>query len=147
MAVKNAKTQQEYEAASERAGHIKDLLASKGIKVGPALEQSVAENLDPNQKRVGQLGPTEKVKNNNIGKLVGANENFINTDAQAVVTEVDTGEYDARKSSSKGETTPEQEKEFRKKVQAYSKELEQRQKEKVKEGQEDLNTIKRLLGK
>jgi hypothetical protein len=34
----------------------------------------VSEDLDANQKRVGQLGPTEKVKNNNIGKLVGANE-------------------------------------------------------------------------
>jgi hypothetical protein len=32
------------------------------------------EDLDANQKRAGQLGPTEKVKNNNIGKLVGANE-------------------------------------------------------------------------
>ena len=61
----------------------------------------VAEDLDANQKRVGQLGPTEKVKNNNIGKLVGANENFINTDVQAVTTE----------------------------------------------GQDDLNAIKRLLGK
>jgi hypothetical protein len=108
----------------------------------------VAEDLDANQKRVGQLGPTEKVgPKGAVGKLVGANENFINTDAQAVVTEVDTGEYDARKSSSKGETTPEQEKDFRKKVQAYGKELEQRQKEKVKEGQDDLNAIKRLLGK
>jgi hypothetical protein len=34
----------------------------------------VEEGLDANQKRAGQLGPTEKVKNNNIGKLVGANE-------------------------------------------------------------------------
>jgi hypothetical protein len=34
----------------------------------------VSEDLDANQKRVGQLGPTEKVKNNNIGKLVGASE-------------------------------------------------------------------------
>lgn len=32
------------------------------------------ENLDKNQKKVGQLGPTEVVKNNNIGKLVGASE-------------------------------------------------------------------------
>jgi hypothetical protein len=40
----------------------------------PGLQQGVAEDLDANQKRVGQLGPTEKVKNNNIGKLVGANE-------------------------------------------------------------------------
>jgi len=52
-------------------------------------EKEVDEGLDADQKRVGQLGPTEKVKNNNIGKLVGANENFINTDAQAVVTEDD----------------------------------------------------------
>jgi hypothetical protein len=37
-------------------------------------EDEVEEGLDANQKRVGQLGPTEKVKNNNIGKLVGANE-------------------------------------------------------------------------
>ena len=36
--------------------------------------EDVSEDLDANQKRVGQLGPTEKVKNNNIGKLVGANE-------------------------------------------------------------------------
>lgn len=47
-------------------------------------EQGVAEDLDANQKRVGQLGPTEKVKNNNIGKLVGANENFIAMAPQAV---------------------------------------------------------------
>jgi hypothetical protein len=35
---------------------------------------NIKEDLDANQKRVGQLGPTEKVKNNNIGKLVGASE-------------------------------------------------------------------------
>ena len=40
----------------------------------PATNDEVDEGLDANQKRVGQLGPTEKVKNNNIGKLVGANE-------------------------------------------------------------------------
>ena len=44
IAVKNAKTQQEYEAASDRASRIKDLLASKGIQVGPVLgQQGVAE--------------------------------------------------------------------------------------------------------
>lgn len=37
-------------------------------------DEEVKEDLGPEQKRVGQLGPTEKVKNNNIGKLVGANE-------------------------------------------------------------------------
>lgn len=39
-------------------------------------KKNVAENLGPEQKRVGQLGPTEKVKKNSgaRGKLVGANE-------------------------------------------------------------------------
>jgi hypothetical protein len=45
---------------AEREGNLKD--------------EDVAEDLDANQKRVGQLGPTEKVRNHNIGKLVGANE-------------------------------------------------------------------------
>jgi len=53
------------------------------------IKQAWTEDLDANQKRAGQLGPTEKVKNNNIGKLVGANENFINTVDQAVVSEED----------------------------------------------------------
>jgi Skp family chaperone for outer membrane proteins len=126
-----------------------DADATEFISQSLADELGLREGLDANQKRVGQLGPTEKVKNNNIGKLVGANENFINTDAQAVVTEVDTGEYDARKSGSKGETTPEQEKDFRKKVQTYGKELEQRQKEKekVKEGQDDLAAMLRIINR
>lgn len=37
-------------------------------------KDDLEEDLGPEQKRVGQLGPTEKVKNNNIGKLVGASE-------------------------------------------------------------------------
>jgi hypothetical protein len=57
------------------------------------MNQGVAEGLDANQKRAGQLGPTEKVKNNNIGKLVGANENFINTVDQAVVSEDEDRPY------------------------------------------------------
>lgn len=44
------------------------------LKAFDLAEEEVEEGLDANQKRVGQLGPTEKVKNNNIGKLVGANE-------------------------------------------------------------------------
>ena len=51
---------------------------------------------------------------------------------KAVSEEVDTGQYDAVKPISNSGTTPEQEKEFRKKVQAYGKELDQRQKEKEK---------------
>ena len=37
--------------------------------------KKTSEGLDNQQKNAGQLGPTEKVKNNNVGKLVGANEN------------------------------------------------------------------------
>ena len=58
-----------------------------------AQKQGVAEDLGPEQKRVGQLGPTSKVTNNNIGKLVGANENFINTVDQAVVSEDEDRPY------------------------------------------------------
>lgn len=39
-------------------------------------DEELDEDLDANQKRAGQLGPTSKVKNNNIGKLVGANESI-----------------------------------------------------------------------
>jgi hypothetical protein len=48
-------------------------------------EKEVDEGLDADQKRVGQLGPTEKVgKKGAVGKLVGANENFIGMAPQAV---------------------------------------------------------------
>ena len=58
------------------------------------------EGLDKNQKRAGQLGPTEKVgKNGPRGKLVGANESFINTDAQAVVSEMDSQGYKGTRDS------------------------------------------------
>ena len=69
---------------------------------------------------------------------------------QGVAEEVDTGEYDARKSTHKGNPTKEQEKSFHEKVKQYGDELEQRQKEKeqtVKEGQEDLDAILRIIKK
>jgi len=46
-----------------------DAMVAAGIK-----EVDMSENLDADQIRVNQLGPTEKVKNNNIGKLVGESE-------------------------------------------------------------------------
>lgn len=101
-------------------------------------EEEVAEDLDANQKRVGQLGPTEKVKNNNIGKLVGANENFINTDAQAVVSEMDKSED---KKGPEGKATPI----TPKKMADDAKKV--LHKEKVKEGQEDLDAILRIIKK
>ena len=55
MAVKNAKTQQEYEAASDRASRIKDLLTSKGVQVGPVLgQQGVAEGYKINETEAWQ---------------------------------------------------------------------------------------------
>ena len=45
------------------------------FKIVRARKESVEEDLDANQKRVGQLGPTEKVgPKGAVGKLVGANE-------------------------------------------------------------------------
>jgi len=102
-------------------------------------EKEVDEDLDADQKRVGQLGPTSKVKNNNIGKLVGANENFINTVDQAVVSEMDKSQTPpGRDDDVKGPegkatpTTPKKMADDAKKV---------FDKEKVKEGQSDLDRI------
>lgn len=48
---------------------------SQHDKVKAVTEKAVEEDLDANQKRAGQLGPTEKVgKKGIVGKLVGANE-------------------------------------------------------------------------
>jgi hypothetical protein len=58
--------------AAVRAGTFKGSL--RQWQQQQAQQPAVAEDLDANQKRVGQLGPTEKVKNNNIGKLVGTSE-------------------------------------------------------------------------
>lgn len=50
-------------------------------------EKGVAEDLDANQKRVGQLGPTEKVgKKGAVGKLVGANESSEHTKLVRAIT-------------------------------------------------------------
>ena len=58
--VNNAKTRQEYEAASERAGKIKDFLASKGIKVGPVLGKGMAEDDVDEAKYQGREVPLGK---------------------------------------------------------------------------------------
>ena len=75
--------------AAFREKEINDRLKGKLKKYPNITVPMREEGLDANQKRVGQLGPTEKVKNNNIGKLVGPNENFINQVDQAVVSEED----------------------------------------------------------
>ena len=71
-----------------RDGASKEKMANIRAKYDKLDEVEMDEGLDANQKRVGQLGPTEKVgKKGAVGKLVGANENFINTVDQAVTTE------------------------------------------------------------
>lgn len=122
-------------------------------------QKGVAEDLDADQKRVGQLGPTEKVKNNNIGKLVGANESFINTDAQAVVSEMDKSED---KKGPEGKAKPitakkavsDAEKIMNKAHDKMMKSMSDADKVKkgfrnpnIKEGQEDLDAILRIIKK
>ena len=71
-------------------GRMGNMKASSQYTMRGGPKGVLPEDLDANQKRVGQLGPTEKVgPKGAVGKLVGANENFINMDAQAVTTEED----------------------------------------------------------
>jgi hypothetical protein len=57
----------------------------------------VEEDLDANQKRVGQLGPTEKVgKEGAVGKLVGANESVAHdSPEESVIMDIVNGNIDA----------------------------------------------------
>jgi hypothetical protein len=109
------------------------------LKAYSAAIDDLEEGLDADQKRVGQLGPTSKVKNNNIGKLVGANENFINTVDQAVVSEMDKSQTppgrDDDVKGPEGKATPITPKKM---ADDAKKVLD---KQKVKEGQSDLDRI------
>lgn len=111
--------------------------------------EEVEEGLDANQKRVGQLGPTEKVKNNNIGKLVGANESV-------ELSEMDKSEDNK---GPEGKATPikadKAKKDFAK---MFQKNIDKANKAKqdtdkkvaqhqIKEGQEDLDAILRIIKK
>lgn len=68
--VKQQSTDQSDEPAKSKLQHFEKKARSKIFRK----PKEIDEDLGPEQKRVGQLGPTEKVKNNNIGKLVGASE-------------------------------------------------------------------------
>jgi hypothetical protein len=111
----------------------------------------VSENLDANQKRVGQLGPTEKVKNNNIGKLVGASEST--ESKEEAITEMDSEGYKGHREDgdpyAKGaKAKPSKAKDTAKDAEkALNKSMDKAHKKDVKEGQEDLEAILRLLGK
>jgi hypothetical protein len=139
--------------------------ASKAT-IAKAKAEYTSEDLDADQKRVGQLGPTSKVKNNNIGKLVGANESASTTHKGGKVTSKDGvtkhqsgpgtyGGYDdsthpdspeEKHTSKPGATTGHRTDKIKK-----HKDVEENfigmAPQAVAEGQDDLNAIKRLLGK
>jgi hypothetical protein len=64
-------TQDEWDAMLNR---VKKLAHKQEAEKAKQQDKDLGEGLDSDQEAAGQLGPTEKVKNNNIGKLVGANE-------------------------------------------------------------------------
>lgn len=125
-------------------------------------KKGVAEDLDSNQKRAGQLGPTEKVGSKGaVGKLVGASESFINTDPQAVVTEMDKSQKGPpgwniedddpnKKQIHLGPESMIKKKDLVKQgAEILNKAMDDTHKSKkdVKEGQEELDSLLRLLGK
>jgi hypothetical protein len=125
---------------------LKDLKKKAGVRNPengkPSMAHSdvekVDEDLGPEQKRVGQLGPTEKVKNNNIGKLVGANESV-------ELSEMDKSED---RKGPEGKATPVKAKDFAKDAEKkLGKAMDKEHKKDVKEGQEDLDAILRIIKK
>jgi len=140
-----------YQQAQEQLGR---KLSPKQIKdvasaVFKSFEQGVAEDLDANQKRVGQLGPTEKVKNNNIGKLVGANESLeLNEMDKSQPSSDRGGESSGNPYSKGGKATPVKAKDAEKDAEkALEKSMDKAHKKDVKEGQEDLDAILRIIRK
>jgi hypothetical protein len=113
-----------------------------GIPEGEELE----EDLGPEQKRVGQLGPTEKVgPKGAVGKLVGASESKKNNDTPLV----DKEDYvEKRKSLQKIQMDPDTAKDPKMKDELADRlhRLEQQAKEKgLKEGDQDLARLRTLI--
>jgi len=130
------------------ANQIKTSLG-KHSNVGAKLPKGVAEDLDADQKRVGQLGPTEKVKNNNIGKLVGANESLeLNEMDKSQPSSDRGGESSGNPYAKGGKATPIKAKDAEKDAEkALNKSMDKAHKKDVKEGQEDLDAILRIIRK
>ena len=61
------------------------------------IKEELEEDLDPQQKKAGQLGPTEKVsKEGAVGKLVGANEAVAHDSSEeSVIMDIVNGNIDA----------------------------------------------------
>ena len=72
----------------------KNLIDTIVADVRKHILKSVEENLDADQKRVGQLGATEKVKNGAVGKLVGEAVAY-NSPEESVIMDIVNGNIDA----------------------------------------------------
>lgn len=110
----------------------------------------VAEGLDANQKRVGQLGPTEKVgPKGAIGKLVGANESVELSEMDKSQPSSDRGGESSGDPYAKGgKATPSKAKDAEKDAEkVLNKSMDDAHKKDVKEGQEDLDAILRIIKK
>ncbi len=108
--------------------------------------EEVDEGLDANQKRVGQLGPTEKVgPKGAVGKLVGANESKLNEmDSEGYKGHREDGDPYAKG----GKATPSKAKDTAKDAEkVLNKSMDKEHKKEVKEGQEDLDAILRIIRK
>lgn len=126
----------------------KDWLKQQGGKK----EQDMAEDLDANQKRAGQLGPTEKVgPKGAVGKLVGANESLeLNEmDKSQKPPGRDGDDEDAgKKQIHLGPDSIIKAKDLAKDAkEKLEKSMDKAHKKEVKEGQEDLDAILRIIKK
>jgi hypothetical protein len=126
-----------------------DPTVTAAVKAEVARRKGVAEDLDADQKRVGQLGPTEKVKNNNIGKLVGANESVELSEMDKSQPSSDRGgESSGNPYAKGGKATPIKAKDAEKDAEkALNKSMDKAHKKDVKEGQDDLDAILRIVRK
>jgi len=116
-----------------------------GVKVFQ--KQGVAEDLDANQKRVGQLGPTENVKNNNIGKLVGANESVNLSEMDSEGHKGHRGDEDSGKGPEKSVKPVKAKYAAKDAKKVLDQAMDKAHKKDVKEGQEDLDAILRIIRK
>jgi len=114
--------------------------------------ESVEEDLDADQKRVGQLGPTEPVGKNekNLrGKLVGANESIELSEMDKSQPSSDRGgESSGNPYAKGGKATPVKFKDAAKDAEkVLNKAMDKAHKKDVKEGQDDLDAILRIARK
>lgn len=113
------------------------------------LNKGVSEDLDADQQRVGQLGPTSRVKNNNIGKLVGANESVNLSEMDKSQPSSDRGgESSGNPYAKGGKATPVKAKDIDKDAETeLNKTMDKAHKKDVKEGQEDLEAMLRIINR